>query len=254
MSFASLLKEIQTGKSAGPVTRALANWDGVITKEAVEVVNSLRLKDLEMDRSSGKGRFRGSLLGSCDRMQMLSFLGYDQEKGDDTGREIMRDGTYRHYFWQEVGLSAGFLTEIEAKCWYEPWHFGGQLDGVMAVDSNHPGRGGFELKTTNERTFSAVTKAGAPLLKHLKQVGAYCEATGLDWFSVVYETRSYQVQWKEFVVQYDDELRDITHGQINELLGWEAMEELPPVKEGYPKDSECTYWCSYSSVCPTATF
>ena len=25
----------------------------------------------------------------------------------------MKDGTYRHYLWQEAGLSAGFLSDIE---------------------------------------------------------------------------------------------------------------------------------------------
>lgn len=259
ISAAELLKEVQLGRSTGPISRAMAKWDKQITVEAVKTVNDLRLKDLNNDRASGEGRFRGSLLGSCPRMQMLSYRGYISKPADGDGLEIMRDGTYRHYFWQEVGLSAGFLSDIEVFVEYEPWHFGGQLDGVMTPDDKLPGRGGFELKTMNERAFSEAMKSlkngGQGVSeKHLKQIGAYCEAGGYDWFSVVYETRSFTVQWKEFVIHYDDRLKELTHSTLNNLLDYEAREILPPYKDTYPKDKECTYWCSYKQICPSATF
>jgi hypothetical protein len=253
-SVAAILKEVQQGISAGPVSRAMAKWDKKITVEAVEKINALRLKDLDNDRASGEGRFRGSLLGSCPRMQMLSYRGYLAKPPEGDGLEIMRDGTYRHYFWQEVGLSAGFLSDVEVFVEHEPWHFGGQLDGVMMPDDQLSGRGGFELKTMNERSFSNAIKQGSVSEKHLKQIGAYCEAGGFDWFSVVYETRSFTVKWKEFVVKYDDALKELISTSVESLLDYEAREVLPPYKENYPKDYECSLWCQYKTICPSATF
>lgn len=254
MTLASNLQAVQQGIPLGPVQRSLASWDGQITAEAVERVNHIRMKDVLKDRSDGSGRFRPSLLGSCLRMQMLSYRGYVGKEANAVGREIMRDGTYRHYFWQEVGLSAGFLREVEAPVSHEAWKFSGQIDGLMAEDPIYGPNGGFELKTTNEKSYSNIVKNGRPLDKHLKQIGAYCEAAGLEWFSVVYEQRSYRVEWTEYVVVYDKGLMEMTESVIGELIEYEAREELPPIKDGYPRDNECATWCSYKSICPVARF
>lgn len=252
--YAQLRRDVSQGSAAGPITKALVRWDGVITESAVKRVNEQRLKDLSGDRSDGEGRFRGSLLGSCHRQQMLSYRGYIGEDAKTTSREIMRDGTYRHYFWQEVGLSAGFLLEIEHYVTYEPWHFGGQLDGLMSPVEEFGGVGGFELKTTNEATYAQVLSNKKPLEKHLKQIGAYCEAANLDWFSVVYESRSYKVDWVEYVVFYDDELKALTRNNIEALLDYERHELLPPMLPGYPSIKECKSWCSFDKICPHAKF
>jgi hypothetical protein len=124
----------------------------------------------------------------------------------------------------------------------------------MSPDEYLGPHGGFELKTMNERSYANILKEGKPSVKHLKQVGAYCEAAGLDWFSVVYETRSFKMQWKEFVVEYDDYLKDLIHTTIDDLLDHERNESLPPVKDGYPSDNECAVWCNYTHICPSATF
>ena len=41
----------------------------------------------------------------------------------------MDDGTQRHYYWQKVGLSAGFLKEIEVKVGDPALDIKGSLDG-----------------------------------------------------------------------------------------------------------------------------
>jgi len=250
---ASLLDDVLAGAPVKPATQALARWDGVIAPWAVERVHQLKLKDLEGDRSSGEGRFRGSLLGACARMQMLSYRGYLGTDPDDTGVDIMRDGTYRHYLWQEVGLSAGFLSDIEVKASYPEWEFGGQLDGLMAPVDGLPGRGGFELKTTKWDYFKEVKDTGKPLHKHLLQIGGYFKALDLDWFSVVYELRGARIEFVEFVV-FPQEVKTITEANFGGLMTWRDREELPPVKDGYPNDKECAYWCGYTKICPSATY
>ena len=249
--FSSAIEAVENGEKIGPVTRSLAKWDHIITEEAVRRVNELRLKDLLGDRGDGQGRFRGSLLGSCDRMQLLSYLGFrgvEKKQGPDS---VMRDGTYRHYFWQEVGLSAGFLSDIEVPAAHDPWKFRGQMDGQMAFDPLLPGKGGFELKTTNQSTYNSVVKREKkPPLKTLKQIGGYCESLGLDWFSVIYEVRHYTIEWHEFVIHYDDELRSLTESSVNRLLHYKEQKKLAPIKEKYPSDNECASWCSFKKLCP----
>lgn len=254
MGLADTLNALAQGDGLGPVKRALSRWDGVITPEAVETVNAQRLKDLGGSRLDGTGRFRGSLLGSCDRMQMLSYLGYIGAPSDSVGEEIMRDGTYRHYLWQEVGLSAGFLTRIEARTWNETRQFGGQLDGLMPPEPGSHIPGGFELKTTNSKKFKEVKERGRPFDKHLAQIGAYCESMGLEWFSVVYEVRSFQVDWHEFVVRYDDELKALVDATFSRLHAYRDAQVLPPIKENYPNDNECKYWCAFTNICPRAEY
>lgn len=260
----NLKADIMAGKTTGPVTRAMARWDGVLTEEAVRQVHELELRDLSGDRSSGEGRFRGSLLGNCERMQMLSHVGYLGDPPDPEGLAMMNDGTQRHYWWQKVGLSAGFLTRIESKAWYEPYLFGGQLDGEGEDDH---GTYGFELKSTNptkyrkhfDPGFTAeeylwVTKHRKVLTKHACQVGGYFKARpDLERFCVVYEKRDYQVEWFEVVVTRED-VMGVTEAMFDRLLTWKEAEQLPPMLPGYPNANECKYWCSFSRICPSATF
>ena len=271
MSMYSLLEQVMASDGVGPVTRAMAAWDGRITTEAIARVNELRLLDSTGDRRDGTGRYRGSLLGACDRMQMLSYRGY---QGPDEGSEstlIMADGTYRHYFWQEVGLSAGFLSSIEHKAAYAPWRFRGQLDGL---GTDHKGEYGLELKTTKWAFFKEVKDylalcrlhrarvldpaLGDPpkiLVKWLTQIGGYRRAIGNPRFVLLVEVRSDRPDWFELVLGEDDTaVDDLARLTFERLARYEQAEVLPPVKPGYPSDNECSYWCSFTAICPSATF
>jgi len=266
MSRATLLERVLAGHDSGPVVRAMRDWDGTLTRDAVMRVHELELVDITGDRRSGEGRFRGSLLGNCLRMQMLSHVGYLGDEPDPEGLAMMNDGTQRHYWWQKVGLSAGFLTEVERKAWYEPYYFGGQLDGVGIDYQGRPY--GFELKTTNPTKFAKnkrdngvtpeeytkVIKTGKVLTKHAIQVGGYFKACpDLEYFSVVYEQRSYKVEWFEVVVSRED-VEDITEDMFGTLLDYKAAGQLPPQLETYPNDNQCKLWCAFSRICPSAQF
>jgi len=255
MSLAELVLAARGGQQATPVERTLARWDGVITREAVERVNIQRLLDQEGDKSSGEDYYRGSLLGSpCPRQQMLSKRGYIGDQDINDPNSLMQDGTHRHYLWQEIGLSAGFLVDIEYAAVYDPYTIRVHLDGVMADFDDMPGRGGFELKTTNRTLFNKVIANGEPHLKDLGQVGGCMIAAGMDWFSVIYEVRDYSIQHKEFIVYNDDRIKELTHTTMQELFDYEAAEELPPVLPDYPRNNQCANWCNYTRICPSATY
>lgn len=261
----SLLQQVMAGSTTGPVTRAMHHWDGTLTEEAVRRVHELELRDIAGDRSDGSGRFRGSLLGNCERMQMLSHVGYIGDPPSEEGLAMMNDGTQRHYWWQKVGLSAGFLLAIESKAFFEEYHFGGQLDGE---GEDEHGTYGFELKSTNPVKYNQaksdwgvspeewtwVAANGKLLTKHACQVGGYFKARpDLERFSVVYEKRDFRVEWFEVVVTRED-VMDVTEEMFARLLEWKAAATLPPQLENYPNDKQCLYWCSFKRICPSATF
>jgi len=250
---ASLLRDLQAGVKPLPITKAMAAWDRRLTPEAVQRVHDQELLDLGGDRSSGEGRLRGSLLGSpCAREQMLSYRGYLSADPDEVGDDLMRDGTERHYLWQKVGLSAGFLSDIETKVSLPEWKFGGQLDGLMAPTDDWPGRGGFELKTTKWDYFKEVRDSRQVLHKHLLQIGGYFKALDLDWFSVVYEVRGFRIDWIELMVENTPALRAMTEANFGGQLRWIERGELPPPLPDYPTNRHCSYWCGYTRICPSA--
>jgi hypothetical protein len=262
----SLFEAVTASHATGPITRAMYLWDGTLTEDAVRRVHELELRDIAGDRSDSTGRLRGSLLGSpCKRQQVIPFVGYLPDPPSEFSLALMNDGTQRHYWWQKVGLSAGFLTDIEAKAAYEPYYFGGQLDGE-GVDEH--GTYGFELKSTNPTKYRQVSADDGftpeewtfveserkLLTKHAVQVGGYFLARpDLERFSVVYEKRDYSVEWVEVVVTRDD-VMEVTERSFTDLLMWIAHEQMPPQLPNYPKDKQCTTWCSFTSVCPNATF
>jgi hypothetical protein len=265
-SLADLVTANQEEVMPGPVEWAMARWDGTLTEEAVRRVHEIELADITGYRADGFGRFRGSLLGMCMRMQMLSFLGYAQAPNSEKSLSMMNDGTQRHYWWQKVGLSAGFLLEAETKAHYEPYLFGGSLDGLMAPYEHLPGRGGFELKSTNPTKYRStsdkgmsseeymqVAASGKAQLKHVIQVGGYMKALDLDWFSIVYEKRDWNIEWFEVVVMRE-EAEAATDAMFGQLLGFAEAEVLPAPLPDYPKNKQCVSWCDFTAICPSAEF
>jgi hypothetical protein len=264
-SNADLLAAVVSGSQhIGPVTRAMNAWDGTLTPEAVARVHEVEMNDITGSRASGEGRLRGSLLGSpCDRQQTLSYLGYEGDPPTQAGLDMMNDGTQRHYWWQKVGLSAGFLREIEYEVTNEGLLLGVHLDGL---GTDEEGDYGFELKSTNPTKYAqhkaddgimpaeytAVQKSGKVLTKHALQIGgAFAAMPDLQRFSVVYEKRDYRVDWFEVVVHRDDVI-DATEAMFDRVLGHIDRKELPAPLADYPSNNQCTTWCDYDAFCPTA--
>jgi len=230
-----------------PVTQAMHDWDGVMTETAVMRVAAQEIKDNSphTNRSDGRGRIRPSNLNSmCARLHVFSWMGAPNEKGDTT---LMDDGTQRHYYWQKAGLSAGFLSDIETKVEVPELGIRGGLDGLM------PDGSVFEFKVTGPRLFEQRMAAREPTRSHLRQVHAYMKAAGTDKASIVYERRSYTVDWHEFRVTFDPAV----YRELQELAlpVLDAVDHgvLPPmIPECVPLSGPTFTGCGYHHICPSA--
>lgn len=247
MSLASKFDNI---KDEMPVTRAMAAWDGQFTTDAWDRLREVMGKDFfSTHRGDGSGRIRPSSIGNvCPRPALLSFHGMASDPDSKSSRAIMDAGTWRHYYWQLAGLSAGWLDDIEVPIEYKPWLLKGSADGVGADV------GIFEFKSTNSQKMSKVKGNGRVSQykadeAHLKQVQAYLKATGLKKASIVYEDRAYLSFIEIRVSATDDAVNDLEM----QFSGWiEHIENgtYPPI---LPKCWEQTggvyQYCHWKEAC-----
>lgn len=250
MTFADQVNDLLQG-SDRLVTQYMHDWDGHMTFEAIQRVADVEKRDnspLGIEaRQSGAGRIRPSNLHeACPRLHALCWIGAPNDVGDTT---LMDDGTQRHYFWQKVGLSAGFLQEIEVKVEVPELAISGSIDGLM-VDGSV-----FEFKHTGPVLYDRHLKARQPSMDHLLQTHAYMKALGVKKASVVYEKRSYGVHWHEFRIDWDQAIYDALVARTVPVLEAVAAKTLPPMLKVCEKLSGPTFkGCDYHAVCPSATF
>ena len=232
-----------------PVTQAMHDWDGRMTPQAIWRVAEQEAKDNDprTDRSDGKGRIRPSNLDSlCARLHTFSWLGAPKLRGNTT---LMDDGTQRHYYWQKIGLSAGFLKEIEVSVHVDELSLKGSIDGLM------PDGSVFEFKHTGPKLYEQRIAAREPTHSHLLQVHAYMKAMEVDRASIVYERRSYSVDWHEFRVQFDPEiwkeLKELAY-PVLEAIEQRELPPMLPICEGLSSNTFKN--CGYRAICPSAHF
>lgn len=210
-----------------PVTRALSNWSGKYTKAAYDrLMEVIEADTLTADRGDGSGRIRpSSIYAPCPRMKLLSFYGFRSDELEQRGKDYTADGTFGHYRWQLMGLSAGVFSDIEVKVEYAPWRLAGSLDALLTDGTP------FEFKRMGSwRYRKAVnSKAQRPYDDHLWQVHGYMKATGTEECSLVYENRD-TLEFHEFRVQFDPEIyralqedmemldEHITNGSMPDIL------------------------------------
>lgn len=246
-NFASQIADLLQGGDR-LVTQYMDAWDGTMTKDAIMRVAQQEIFDSEGDhRSDGKGRIRPSNLPEeCSRFHVLSWLGYPSDVGD---RTLMDDGTERHYYWQKVGLSAGFLTDIEVPITNTGLHIKGTADGIMPDGSI------FEFKETGPKLYEQRMEARQPTFNHLLQVHAYMGATGTRQASVVYEKRSYKVEWHEFRIDFDPEVYRALENRVWPALDAIEDKKMPPM-HGLCEGLSSTKYknCNFRAVCPSAEF
>lgn len=216
-------------------------------------------------RSDGSGRFRASMFSDeCDRKQVLSYNGEVSAPMDYTGWALTSAGTYGHYRWQHAGLSAGWLLDVEV---HVPGV--GSMDGLMS-----DGVTGFELKTTNYKTFQKVSDIaqacqrgltgaelaalakGTPVEGHLEQMHLYMigsrrdlDLPDLEGFVIVYEERGW-MEAKEIYVPYDQDRADRIMDKMSRLYSYVAQGVVPQMHdECMAGDSQRFARCGYSEAC-----
>ncbi len=225
------------------ITRSHMKWQAEgrrYTEAAVERVLEVMHHDfLTADRGDGKGRVRASMLNDpCLRKQQLSFIGERAAPPPRTLQSIFDIGTFAHYRWQLAGLSAGWLTDIEVPVMTE-YGAGGALDGVTS--RNEP----FEFKTANSATYRKVLKHG-PLAGHILQVHPYMQARGFTQARIMYEDKSWDGSFSEFVVKFDQETADKVQQMCEMVTG---DEQLPPVSACVTRSGELFRGCAFTEAC-----
>jgi hypothetical protein len=233
-----------------PVTEALARWNGQFTDEALARVYEVMTKDMRTaHRSDGTGRIRPSMLGNiCPRPMLLSYEGEPQDRESNASRSIMSAGTWRHYYWQAVGLSAGFLTAIEVPVELPGWKLKGNLDGQMANGEV------FELKSVNSRRFSQVKgdegpNGYSPIDSHVEQVHPYMKATKSEWTSMVYEDRNY-LGFVEVRVHYDGKIMAELSDKVELWADHIRAGTLPPIRPDCLKQTGSVFdQCKWKESC-----
>jgi hypothetical protein len=192
------------------------------------------------DNSDRSKRFGASSRGTCERRQVLAYLGLPVARlRDPSLQNIFNDGTFRHIRWQLMGMAAGVFTDVEVKMKLDDWRLGISMDAI-----NEDELWVFELKGARYLPMSEADISEA----HMLQMHTYLFATGWDRAVYLVEDKATQ-QWKEIVVRRNNAYVDKVRRELERLN--EAVEEevLPPVlpecavrKGEYKK---CVYgpWC-----------
>jgi len=239
------LKDALNRASSGDdrfITRAHMEWVHAgrnYTEAAVERVLAQMRVDFLTSARSGEGRVRASMLHDpCLRKQQLSFNGAQAAAVTPSLRAIFDIGTFAHYRWQLAGLSAGWLVDIEVKA-ITDYGAGGSLDGVTV--RGYP----FEFKTANGATYKKVVESG-PTAGHVLQVHPYMEATGTDRVHIVYEDKSWDGSFVEYVIYYDEKVAQKVRAIAKAAS---SEEEYPPILACTTRSGEMFKGCAFTDAC-----
>lgn len=191
------------------------------------------------DRSVG---WSASSAGRCQREQLLNSYRAPKEPYRDETLNIFENGHYVHLRHQVIGLSAGYLTDVEISVDLEEHNVKGTMDGKDTESI------GTEFKSINNYGFGTITAFG-PLEDHLMQVNAYMLASELEAFRILYENKNDNTM-KEFYVSPSEE-----HIERN-LLSWDTLNfhhknrTLTPIRQDCKNMTGTVYkQCPYASVC-----
>lgn len=150
--------------------------------------------------------------GSCLRRQELTFLGVSSTVPlPPKTIRIFNNGTWIHYRWQALLLTAGILDDIEVGYKNDSHRSRCSMDGQgTARISRYKGMlFGFELKGRNDYTYSQQRAQNGPDEKTQRQVDFEFYLSGLDVFSIVNENKNTQDNTEWVFYRDQDRIRDV---------------------------------------------
>jgi len=264
-----------------PITAAIHAWKhngGIYEEEAVLRVQEAMRHDLLTDhRSHSEGRMRPSSLSNpCGRFHALQFSGFEPIPFSEISTGYMDAGTWAHYQWQCMLLSAylqgfGGITDIEVPVVYNPWRLSGSMDGVQPDGSI------FELKTVGSFKWSGWKSKGIvgikempdPPMHYLEQFMGYLKSQGVTVGSLVCVSRDNNNDFREFRVEFDQAVFDAVDRRTLNTVADLAAGRLPEMQEscarvvsgdlfGDLSKAKKAEWegifdrCQFHHVCPKA--
>lgn len=266
-----------------PITAAVNAWrnnGSIYTKWAVDKVQEAMRHDLLSNhRSQSEGRMRpSSIANDCRRFHALQFAGFEKLPFSEVSIGYMDAGTWAHYQWQAMLLSAydlgyGGIVDIEVSVEYEPWKLRGSMDGQQPDNSI------FELKTVGSFKWKGWPAKGVvgikdmkePPLNYVQQVVGYMACTGAKEASVVCVSRDNNNDFKEFRIEWDQAVFESLDHQFRTTMVMIEAGELPPmltscervvsgdlfddVSKSKKADWEALFdKCEFHHICPKAVF
>lgn len=196
----------------------------------------------ERDRTKS---WAASGAGKCLRQRQFSFLGMPGKQPDSHALNIFLNGTWVHIRHQVVGLTAGYLKDVEVPLELPEINLRGTADAVDDTDAL------VEYKSINMNGFMQVRQFGVKA-DHKLQVHSYMLAGGFQGARVVYENKNTN-DIIEFYVERDERLiRDVRH-DLEELNVATENDYLLPMLEECKKKEGQYRWCPFASQCSTAT-
>lgn len=210
-----LANEIRNDLVITPVLNEfLETWDERVSPRAAKHVARMLMK-ADRDR---RGSWSASGAGNCLRRQELQFLGMpvSGRTSYQLGR-IFDNGTWVHYRWQAVLMTAGILDQVEVLVKKPSLRARCSMDGVgTARASRFEGLDfGFELKGRNDWEYRKQTVMGVDE-KTRKQVDFEFLLSGFDVFVIVNENKNTQAI-KEWVFYREDDRINEMHRQLIDL-------------------------------------
>jgi hypothetical protein len=220
----------------------------VLSDEEIEIVRQLTQKP----RGSRIGSFTGSQAGSCERMQILKFIGLEPlYRVQPVLHHKFIDGTWRHIRWQIFLPRAIPGTVIEKRVDSKKFNMRGSVDFAHLEE-----RWGGELKGWSNMKTILVR---GPLDYHQWQAGRYWLATDedptwgdkpLDKWVYIYEDKRSQ-EWREIVVNRNTKTEQIVLRELKSLNQAVRDHDLPPVLKGCTVGKGPDFReCPFSDRCP----
>jgi hypothetical protein len=204
-------------------------------------VRETMVKIMSTPFSRERGWHPSTLMG-CKRAQVFEYMGMDTINPFTAEQiNLFNDGKWRHLRWQTMGLTAGFLDEVEVG-------FKTSDNLVGSVDGKGVDRDGvkfiFELKGIYQLNDSL------PYSLHVWQVQSYLYGNqDCKYATIVYEDKRTQ-HFREYVVKRKPYMQKVIKSRLESLNQHVSNKELPDVRE------ECRAGkgeefkeCPYKNVC-----
>lgn len=171
--------------------------------------------------------------GSCLRRQELTFLGVPTGNAlPPKTIRVFNNGTWVHYRWQALLMTAGILDDIEVEYQNKQSRTRCSMDGQgTAKISRYTGMlFGFELKGRNDYTYSQQRAQSGPDDKTQRQVDFEFYLSGLEVFSIVNENKNNQENAEWVFYRDRDRIADVAQevASLNKAIDRSRLHPMIP--------------------------